>query len=107
MAAVWVGEFQDLTNLIHLPLGGRERQPAQGCILIQLPISLGVWPYLPGCLVQGVSFNPDVPLKFGQHVDLVLSDGEFATRAGRLGRPSPVDYTGSLSFRHPTSQPAG
>lgn len=41
MAAVWVGEFQDLTNLIHLPLGGRERQPAQGCILIQLPISLG------------------------------------------------------------------
>lgn len=54
-----------------------------------------------------MSFNPDVPLKFGQHVDLVLSDGEFATRAERLGRPSPVDYTGSLSFRHPTSQPAG
>lgn len=57
-----MGRFLDLP-IIHSALG-QAASPELGFGLSSA--SLSFWPFLASCLVQGVSSNPEVPLRFGQ-----------------------------------------
>lgn len=81
-----VGRYSDLP-IIHSTLGEATSPELRFGLS---SVSLGFWPFVPGCLVQGVSSNPDVPLRYGQRLHVAGSDGELAPRVGRLRRPCPA-----------------